>query len=1333
MGGLHFDITGDNSNFLQKLEESRNGVRRTSKQIEESGMDIEHLFKRMTTAAAAFGVSLGAKQLVSDITRVRGEFQQLEVAFKTMLGSERQSNELMSQLVSTAAKTPFDLQGVANGAKQLLAYGTEAKDVNATLIRLGDIAAGLSIPLNDLVWLYGTTMTQGRLFTQDLRQFQGRGIPLADELAKQFGVTKDKVGELVTAGKVGFPEVQKAIEAMTNEGGKFGGLMEEQSKTISGQISNIEDSISTILNKIGKDNEGIINTALGGVSSLVENYEKVGEAIAVAITAYGAYKAALMTVSALQAANNIILKQAVVEKHLATAAGITLSNSEAIAAARTKILTIAQQGLVKALKAAAAATVANPYVLLAAAVTSLAYGIYKLSTAESDTEKVIRETNEALEAQKNHYEEVGSKARSLSNTLSDESRSMEERFLAYRKLQRLMPEVFKDMDWETAKRKTNTEFIRLETDEILRQQRIGLKTKVVMSQQKIQGLENSIIKTTNAGGYTGALKEDLAAAKKELELYQKALDDFEKAKDEQEKDENKPTIFNKKYWEDIKKEAEAARDALDVSEEGSKKWNEYTKQILEAQKQIAKYSAPAKQGSQAQKEAAKQLKQEEQLAEQLLSIRRKNQQDEINLMEDGTERKLKQIDLDYQRELDAIKKQRREWESSQGGKLTDEQMSTLGMWASNAAKGRESGISDVNRKKLESDRKAWQEYFIEYGNYQEKRKNLVQKYNDELAKLQKDSPEYAIKEAEKSKAIEQLDEQYGKSTKAMADLFEDASNKSVSAIQSIIDKYEILVKYMSGTDKDISIADLKGIGFTDKDIEGIEKGEISIKDVTDAIKGLKDELKGKSPWQAFVSDLEKGIEAIKKGGNDSKKIGQGITDIGNAVTSFAPALNEFGSSIADIFGFDDSKITSAIDALGGLGQTASGVGQIMSGDIVGGAMSAVSGISAVVSALDGMFGADYSHYNEMVEEYNKLNEIWDELIDKKLEYINTSYGAEADKVGKEALELVNKSIEAYRILGRERLNSGASAGSHSIGKRMAKNTSSSDWQDIADALDMSVKDAKDFIGTGRMTGLFDLTTEQLEKLKSEAPTFWAKLDGDVRDYLDKIIEGEERIEEIHNQINEQLTQTTFDGVYSNFIDTLMDMKASSKDAAEDISEYFMQAMLSEQIGTLYQDKLKKWYEKFAKGMEDGSLTESERNALNSEYMGYIEEAMKLRDELAAATGYDKISQESTSQSSTSRGFGTEMTHEDAGELSGRFTALQIAGEETKNAVLSMLAVANVISVSVDDNSTTLMEIKNLMITSNGHLEDIAKYTKELIGFKQTITNIENSAKAMAGK
>lgn len=723
------------------------------------------------------------------------------------------------------------------------------------------------------------------------------------------------------------------------------------------------------------------------------------------------------------------------------------------------------------------------------------------------------------------------------------------------------------------------------------------------------------------------------------------------------------------------------------------------------------------------READEQRKQQERLSEELLSLRRKNQQDEINLMEDGTEKKLVQIDLDYQKELDAIRKQEQEWTKANGGKLTQEQFIQISLSYSQAESKRDKSISDLNKEKFESDKKAWQEYFIEFGNYQEKRKNLVQKYDDEIAKLQTDSPEYAIKVAEKNQAVEQLDEQFGHSAKAMADLFEDAGNKSVSAIQIIIDKYETLVKYMSGTKEsdgtNVTLDELKALGFTDKDIEKIEKGEISIKDVTDAIRGLKDELKGKSPWQAFVSDLEKGIEAIKKGGNDSKKVGQGITDIGNAVTSFTPALGEFGTNIANIFGASDSAITGITDALGGLGTTAAGVGQIMSGDIVGGAMSAVSGMSSVVSALDGLFGADYSHYSEMVEQYSLLNDIWDELIDKKLEYINTSYGAEANKVGEEALELAEKSIESYRILGKERLNAGSSAGSHSIGVRIRKGMSEQGWEEARKALNDELWFKE--ISTGRMESLFDLSTEQLERLKSEAPTFWAKLDEDVRNYLDKIIDGEERIEEIHNQINEQLTQTTFDGVYNNFIDTLMDMKASSKDAAEDISEYFMRAMLSEQVGALYQDKLKKWYEKFAKGMEDGSLTESERNALNAEYMGYIEEAMKLRDELAAATGYDKISQESTSQSASSKGF--QAMNQDTGEeLNGRFTALQIAGEEIKNQSIIQSQSLNLLTVKAD-----------ALLSINTETRNIADDTRDLIAqsyleLVQISENTGNSAK-----
>lgn len=258
MDNLHIPITGDNKNFLNALNGARDGVRRTARDIEQSGLSIEQMFNRIQQAAAISLAGFSVKEFVQKVVQVRGEFQQLEVAFTTMLGSAEKANALMQQLVKTAAVTPFDLQGLTQGAKQLLAYGIEAEKVNDVLVHLGDIAAGLSLPLNDLVYLYGTTMTQGRMFTQDLRQFMGRGIPLADELAKQFGVTKDKVGELVTAGKVGAEEFNKAIMSMSSEGGKFAGLMEAQSKTITGQISNIEDAIDSMFNNIGQQSEGII-------------------------------------------------------------------------------------------------------------------------------------------------------------------------------------------------------------------------------------------------------------------------------------------------------------------------------------------------------------------------------------------------------------------------------------------------------------------------------------------------------------------------------------------------------------------------------------------------------------------------------------------------------------------------------------------------------------------------------------------------------------------------------------------------------------------------------------------------------------------------------------------------------------------------------------------------------------------------------------------------------------------------------------------------------------------------------------------------------------------
>lgn len=299
MAGLHFPITADNGNFMRALHEVTAGVRNASLQIEADGGNIDRTISRIKNGLMSLGAGIGFKEITGAVANTRGEFQQLEVAFKTMLGSEEEAAKLMSQLVRTAAITPFDLKGVADGAKQLLAYGTSAEDVNETLVRLGDIAAGLSIPLGDLVYLYGTTMAQGRLYTQDLNQFTGRGIPMIGELAKQFGVAESKVKELVEAGKVGFPEVQKVIESLTNQGGKFGGLMEEQSKTISGQISNIEDAFDTTLNEIGKSQQGLISGTLDVTSTLVENWQTVLAVLGDIAVAYGVDKAILAGSSAV--------------------------------------------------------------------------------------------------------------------------------------------------------------------------------------------------------------------------------------------------------------------------------------------------------------------------------------------------------------------------------------------------------------------------------------------------------------------------------------------------------------------------------------------------------------------------------------------------------------------------------------------------------------------------------------------------------------------------------------------------------------------------------------------------------------------------------------------------------------------------------------------------------------------------------------------------------------------------------------------------------------------------------------------------------------------------
>lgn len=324
MPSLKFDAVIETAKVISGFKDIQNAVHNTAETVKSEGESIEDIINKIKNAAniAIGGWSIG--KFVNQMMQVRGQFQQTEMAFRTMLQSEEKANDLMQQMIHTAAITPFGVEDVTEGAKQLLAFNVAAEDVNKTLIGLGDVAAGMGLNLSDMVMLYGTTIAKGKMDTQDLYQFLNRGIPIADELAKVMGLDVNnaikEVQKQIKAGNVTSDVFIQAMQNMTAEGSKFGGLMEAQSKTITGQISNIEDGIEQMFNELGKSQEGIINTGLSGVSYIVDHWKQVGKVILSVAAAFGTYKAVLLAVIA---AHKIAAMAKTAEAFISLAKGIT--------------------------------------------------------------------------------------------------------------------------------------------------------------------------------------------------------------------------------------------------------------------------------------------------------------------------------------------------------------------------------------------------------------------------------------------------------------------------------------------------------------------------------------------------------------------------------------------------------------------------------------------------------------------------------------------------------------------------------------------------------------------------------------------------------------------------------------------------------------------------------------------------------------------------------------------------------------------------------------------------------------------------------------------------
>ena len=638
----------------------------------------------------------------------------------------------------------------------------------------------------------------------------------------------------------------------------------------------------------------------------------------------------------------------------------------------------------------------------------------------------------------------------------------------------------------------------------------------------------------------------------------------------------------------------------------------------------------------------------------------------------------------------------------------------------------------------EKDLQSWIDYNKEYGTYQQKRLAIMREYTLKSSKEGLNGNDKRMLARQRDEALSELDFNELKNTINWDVIFgnlDKVTKKELQKVKRQIVSFRNSPEFKkNATPEQIQVIE-EAIGKIDSEV--IEKGGLfgnlteSIREYSEAVDELtaaqRDYDEAVRQYGADSAEAEaarkkrnKAEAGERNAGNNLEaskdKAVRNITAVADAMNTLGEAdmsLSSFGSavgSLVDTLSASGSKIGGIIAAILAILEQIGQKGlEGFVGNILESVMHAAGGLwDSIgrlfgVKGLGGIFkGADYSGYNEMVDQYNRLNEIWDELIDKKKEYIETSYGTEAQKVGEEALALQQTAIDSYRILGRERLNSGASTGSHSIGVRQRKWMSSEDWAAAGAAL------GEDFyrygIGEGRMTGLFDLSVEQLEKLKSEAPTFWAKLDDDVRNYLDKIIDGSEKLGDIQIQIKEQLTQISFDNVRDAFYDTLLDMESGAEDFSEDFSGYLQKAILKTSMSKVYDKRLQEWYDKFANYNKEGGIDTGEYKDLQQEWNDIVKDALEERDSLKDIFGWTSSS--SSSQSGRA-GTVTSMTEETAGRLEG-----------IGNATLDHV-------ISIDNNLTRHLEG---MATSLGKIAGNSEYLRHLETINENIAELRRGVK-----
>lgn len=728
---------------------------------------------------------------------------------------------------------------------------------------------------------------------------------------------------------------------------------------------------------------------------------------------------------------------------------------------------------------------------------------------------------------------------------------------------------------------------------------------------------------------------------------------------------------------------------------------------------------------------------QDELADARIKAQQKLEAARIAVMKDGIEKRQKLAKQELEETLAGINKQERdtlkkmeEAEKNRGVKSTPEEKKAV---KDNAQQQRlvayqqyAKDLYAIDKEFQDKDLKSWIEYNKEYGTYQQKRTAIMKEYALKSSQEGLSEDDKKLLAKQRDEALSALDFTELKNVINWDIVFgnlERVTKQELQKVKKQIVSFRNSPEFKkNATPEQIKVIE-EAIGKIDEEV--INKGGLfgnlteSIRDYSEAVGELTEAQKAYD-------------EAVKKYGIDSAEAETARTNKNKAeakvrntegnletskdkavknLTAVADAMNQLGDADLSLTSFG-SAVGSLVDVLS---QSGEAVGSIISGvlaifDQIG-QKGLVGFFGDIVKSLGhtaertwgglanvltlGKFnigGADYSDYNEMVDKYNKLNEIWDELIDKKKEYIEMSYGSEAAKVGQETLDLAQKSLESYKRLGKERLNSGGSTGSNSIGVRIRKSMSQYEW-DQWDEFARSIGWDPNDIGY-RMNEIFSLTADQLERLKEMAPDFWAKLTADesVAEYLDAIIEGGERIEEIQQQIQEQLTQVSFDSMRDAFYDTLLDMESDSQDFADDFSAYLQKAILMTNLTDAYDKRLQDWYDKFADYNKEGGINTDEYKELQEEWNKIVEDALGERDALKDIFGW------TSSSSSTQEGRAgtiTSMTEETAGRLEGIGNAMLDHVINIDNLISSTLEMMATAISRIAENSEYLKHLETI--------------------------------------